>query len=227
MDLLTFLAQAAETTATQPAAEGTIPTDLIWKHVTSLGIVEALTFISFGTVCLFYGWRIFKILVTISFALLGLLLGVWMNQSFIAGNVIWLGVMFAALFALISIPLMRWGVSLLGAAAGGILTGGGWLAVGLPERYIWAGALIGVVAGAMISFIVFKIAVMLFTSLGGSALMVVGGLAVLYKHMGAAEKLQDLVFNQKWFLPLMLVVPMVVGIALQYRFIKSAKDWSV
>jgi hypothetical protein len=135
--------------------------------------------------------------------------------------------MSAALFALMSIPLMRWGVMLLGAAAGGILTGGGWLAIGLPERYIWAGALVGVVAGAMISFIVFKIAVMLFTSLGGSALMVVGVLAILYKYMGAAEKLQDLFFNKKWFLPLMLLAPMVIGIILQYRFIKGAKDWSV
>jgi hypothetical protein len=227
MDLLTILAQAAETTTRQAAGEGTVPTNLIWEHITSLGLVEALTFVSFGVVCLFYGWRVFKILVTICFALVGLLLGVWANKSLIGGNVIWLGVMSAALFALMSIPLMRWGVMLLGAAAGGILTGGGWLAIGLPERYIWAGALVGVVAGAMISFIVFKIAVMLFTSLGGSALMVVGVLAILYKYMGAAEKLQDLFFNKKWFLPLMLLAPMVIGIILQYRFIKGAKDWSV
>jgi hypothetical protein len=227
MDMLTILAQAAETTARKAAGEGTVPTDLIWEHITSLGLVEALTFISFGVVCLFYGWRVFKILVTICFAMVGLLLGVWANKSLIGGNVIWLGVMSAALFALMSIPLMRWGVMLLGAAAGGIMTGGGWLAMGMPERYIWAGALVGVVAGAMISFIVFKIAVMLFTSLGGSALMVVGVLAILYKYMGAAEKLQDLFFNKKWFLPLMLLTPMVIGIILQYKFIKGAKDWSV
>ena len=227
MDLITILAQATETTTRETAREGIIPTSLIWEHITSLGLVEALTFISFGVVCLFYGWRVFKILVTISFALLGLLLGVWANKALIGGNVIWLGAISAALFALMSIPLMKWGVTLLGVAAGGVLTGGGWLAVGLPDRYIWAGALIGVVAGAMISFIVFKIAVMLFTSLGGSALMVVGVLAVLYKYMGAQEKLQELVFNEKWFLPVMLVVPMAVGIILQNKFIKGAKDWTV
>ena len=231
MDLLTILAQAAETTTEtatrEVAGEGIVPTDLLWQHITSLGLVEALTFISFGVVCLFYGWRVFKILVTICFAMVGLLLGVWANKALIGGNVIWLGVMSAALFALMSIPLMRWGVMLLGAAAGGILTGGGWLALGLPERYIWAGALVGVVAGAMISFIVFKIAVMLFTSLGGSALMVVGVLAVLYKYMGAAEKLQGWFFNEKWFLPLMLLTPMAIGIIIQYRFIKGAKDWTV
>ena len=225
--MITILAQATETTTRETAGEGIIPKDLIWEHITSLGLVEALTFISFGAVCLFYGWRVFKILVTISFALLGLLVGIWANKTLIEGNVIWLGALSAALFALMSIPLMKWGVMLLGAAAGGVLTGGGWLATGLPERYIWAGALIGVVAGAMISFIVFKIAVMLFTSLGGSSLMTVGVLAVLYKYTGAAERLQELVFNEKWFLPLLLVVPMAVGIILQNKFIKGAKDWTV
>jgi hypothetical protein len=243
MELLTILAQAAETAtreaargaAHEAAGEGTVPAististilNFIWEHVTSLGPVEALTFISFGVVWLFYGWRVFKILVTICFALGGLLLGIWANNALIHGNVIWLSALFAALLAIMSIPLMRWGVTLLGAAAGGVLTAGGWIALRLPEQYIWAGAIIGIIAGAMISFIVFKIAVMLFTSLGGSALMVVGVLAILYKYMGAAERLQDLFFNKKWFLPLMLLTPIVIGIILQYRFIKGAKDWSV
>jgi len=227
MDFFAILAQAAEDTTREAGKGGIVPLDLIWEHITTLGLVEALTFISFGTVCLFYGWRVFKILVTISFALLGLLLGVWANKQLIGGNVIWLGLISAALFAFMSIPLMRWGVTLLGAAAGGVLTGGGWLAMGLPERYIWAGALVGVVAGAMISFIVFKIAVMLFTSLGGSGLVTVGVLAVLYKYMGAAEKLHDLVYDKKWFLPALLLGPMAIGIILQNKFIKSAKDWTV
>ena len=82
-------------------------------------------------------------------------------------------------------------------------------------------------AGGMISFIVFKVAVILFTSLGGSGLMVVGVLAVLYQYMGAAEKLEEIVFNVKWFLPAALLVPMAVGIVLQHKFIKGAQDWTV
>jgi hypothetical protein len=227
MDCLTILAQAAKTAGEKTPSEGILPIDLIWQHVTSLDLVEALTFISFGAVCLFYGWRVFKILVTICFALLGLFAGVWANKLLIGGNVIWLAVLCVVLFALLSIPLMRWGVSILGAAAGGVLTGGGWLALGLPEQYIWAGGLVGLVAGGMISFIIFKAAVMLFTSLGGSALMLVGALAVVYRYMGAPTRLEDLVFNQKWFLPLVLLGPMVVGMILQYRFIEHAKDWNI
>lgn len=231
MDYLIILAKAAEKAATNEASKkaaekGIIPIDLFWEHITSLDLVEALTFIAFGFVCLFYGWRVFKILVTICFGLFGMMVAVWAN-IYIQGQVVWLALVSVVLFGALSIPLMRYGVMLLGAAAGGIITGGGWLAAGLPEQYIWAGALVGVIAGGLISFIVFKIAVMLFTCLGGSSLIVVGFLAILYKYMGAAEKLQETVFEKKWFLPLMLVVPMVAGIVLQYRFIKGTKDWDI
>ena len=229
MDLLTILAQAAETTTREAAGEGIVPTILnfIWEQATSLRPVEVLIFICFGTVCLFYGWRVFKILATECFAVGGFLLGWWANKELIKGNGIWLGTMSAGLFAFMSIPLLRVGVMLLGAAAGAVLTSAGWYALQLPTQHIWAGAAIGAIAGGMISFIVFKIAVILFTSLLGSAMILAGVLAVLYKYMGAAEGLQGRVFNDKWFLPLMLLTPMVIGMILQYRFIKGAKDWSV
>jgi len=229
MDYLTILAQAAKTTGPETAGaaeEGIVPIDLIWQQITSLGLVEALTFIAFGTVCLFYGWRVFKILVTICFGLIGLFVAVWANK-YIEGQVIWLALVSVVLFAVLSIPLMRYGVTFLGAAAGAILTGGCWLAAGLPEKYIWAGALVGIIAGAMISFIVFKIAVMLFTSLGGSSLLVIGILAIIYQYMGTDEKLKQLVFEQKWFLPLTLLGPLVLGIILQNKFIKGTKNWDI
>jgi len=232
MDSVTILAGAVESSSRTPeaaeAAEGAVvPIDVIWERIISLDLLEALTFISFGVVCLFYGWRVFKILVTICFALLGLLVGVWTNRLLIGGNVIWLAAITTVVFAFLSVPLMRWGVSILGAVAGGVLTSGAWLALELPEKYIWAGGLIGLIAGGMISFIIFKAAVMLFTSLGGSGLIVVGTLAILYNYMGASERLQLLVFDQKWFLPVVLVVPMAIGMLLQNKFIKGARDWNI
>lgn len=225
----TILAQAVETAGPEAEAveEGFVPVNQVWEQITSLNLTEALIFISFGAVCLFYGWRVFKILVTICFALLGLFIGVWANKVLIGGNVIWLAAICMVLFAFFSVPFMRWGVSILGAVAGGILTSGVWLALGLPEKFIWAGGLIGIVAGGMISFIIFKVAVMLFTSLGGSGLMVAGILAIMYQYMAGPEELEELVFNQKWFLPVMLLVPMAVGILLQNKFIRGARDWTV
>jgi len=228
MNYITILAQAAGNSGSEAAEGGIVPMNLIWQHIISLGIVEALTFISFGIVCLLYGWRIYKILVSISFGLVGLTIAILANR-YISGVIIWLALMSVVLFTVVSIPLMRYGVAALSAAACGILTGGGWLAVGLPEQYILAGILIGVVAGAMISFIAkcYKISVMLFTSFGGSSLIVAGVLAVIYHYMVEAEKLKQIVFEQKWFLPIMLLVPIALGMYLQNKFIKSAKNWGI
>ncbi len=232
MDNLLSIWQAAflmaqETAQPSAAQSPTSAIAVVWQHVSTLDVVEALTFISFGVVCLFYGWRIFKILVTICFGLLGLLVGIWANQQLIGGNVVWLAMICILFFSILSIPFMRWGVSILGSVSGGILTAGATLALGLhDQRLLLAGGLTGLVAGGMISFIVFKAAVILFTSLGGSGLVATGLLAVLHQNVDP-KKLEVFVFDYRWFLPVMILVPMIIGMILQYRFIKTAQDWSV
>lgn len=228
MDSVTILAQAVETTGPETAEGGFGPINLFWEQITSLSHVEALTFISFGVVCLFYGWRVFKVLVVINFGLLGLVLGikitgliVGLNNQFVGGLV---GMV---ILAVLSVPLMRWAVCLLGAAAGGILTSGIWYACGLTERYIWAGALIGMIAGGMMSFIIFKAAVILFTSMWGSGLIVVGFMALLYLYPNTKEQVGELIFTLKWFLPAALTAPTLMGIILQHKFVKGSKDWDL
>jgi len=228
MDCVTILAHAVETASAQPAEEAFGPIETIWGYITSLNLVEAMTFISFGVVCLFYGWRVFKILVVISFALLGLFLGVSVTHKIVGLNSQLVGGLIGmALLAVLSIPLIRWAVCILGAAAGGILSSGIWYACGLPERYILAGALIGMVAGGMISFIVFKIAVILFSSLSGSGLIVVGFLALLYIYPHTTERVEEIIFTKKWFLPVALMVPTLIGIFMQNKFVKDSKDWDL
>ncbi|UCD50363.1 MAG: hypothetical protein JSW27_22905 [Phycisphaerales bacterium] len=225
--MMTWIWTVLAVAAAEGPQEGVLPLDVMWKYVNSLGLVEALTFISFGSVCLFYGWRVFKILVTICFGLLGLFLGVWANDQLIGGNVIWLSLICTIFFAVLSIPFMRWGVTLLGAFSGGILTGGVWLAAGLPDQYVWAGGLVGLIAGGMISFIVFKVAVILFTSLGGSTLTVVGILAILYSYIlaGRSEQFEAFVFANQWLLPTLLLIPMGFGIFLQNKFSQTDQSW--
>ena len=214
--------------AGQAAQEQVVPFDMMWKYIRSLGLVEALTFISFGSVCLFYGWRVFRILVTICFGLLGLTLGVWANDRLIGGDVIWLSLICSIFFAVLSVPFMRWGVTILGAISGGVLTAGVWLAAGLPEEYVWAGGLVGLIAGGMISFIVFKIAVILFTGLGGSTLMVVGALAIIHRYMvnGKGEDFESFVHSNQWFLPVLLLAPMFVGMYFQNKLSKTDPNWA-
>jgi hypothetical protein len=229
MNCLNILAWAAENgTTTEGAEEGIVPIQAFWDQITSLNVVEALTFLSFGTICLLYGWRVFKILVVINFGLAGLILGMAIIERInglnnqLAGGLVCMG-----LLAVLSVPLMRWSISILGAVAGGILTSALWYACGLTEQYIWAGALVGIIAGGMISFIVFKAAVMLFTSLWGSSLVVVGLLALLYIYPKSSASVESMVFNHKWFLPAALIFPTAVGVILQNQFVKKSKDWNI
>lgn len=227
MGLSQILAQAAQGAPIYDRP--VVPVEWIWSQITELSWLQAVLAVSFGIVYMLYGWRIFRILVVISFGLIGMVLGIMAGQS-IGGSLghVWGGVLGCALLAFVSVPLMKWCVCLLGAAAGGILTGGLWYALDLPEVYIWAGAAVGAVAGGMISFIVLKVAVMLFTSLGGSAIVAVGALSLLYhleRITQSPPRIHTYVHEFRWFLPTVLIVPTIFGIIMQNRFIKHSHKW--
>jgi len=228
MDYVTILAQATEESSRQAVEGGVVPIEWFWGQITSLNLLEALTFMSFGAVCLLYGWRVFKVLVVINFGLLGLVMGMTLVEKIsgptyqLMGGLIGMGVL-----AVLSVPLMRWAVCVLGAAAGGIITSGIWYACGLTEQYIWAGGLIGIVGGGMISFIIFKAAVILFSSMWGSGLIVSGSLALLYTYPKTAMQVESMVFTLRWFLPVVLMVPTLVGIVVQHSFVKDSKNWNL
>jgi len=228
MEPLTILAQAAESSS-EPVFRVQSVFDALWGQVTALSWLQAVIAISFGVVYLLYGWRIFKVVVVICFGLAGLFIGIDVGNRF--GSPILGGVAGLVVLGGISLPLMRWAVSLLGAIAGGIITSGIWYAVGLPERYIPAGALIGIIAGGMISFIVFRIAVMLFTSFGGGILIITGLLALLYRYESIQNPptaaMKDMLYNHHWFLPALLIAPTIIGIIVQTKFLKTTKTWTV
>jgi hypothetical protein len=228
MEHLTILAQAAKS-----SSEALISTqsvlDSIWEQVTTLSWLQAVIAISFGVVYLLYGWRIFKVLVVICFGLVGLFAGIKIGARF--NSELFGGVIGLSVLAGVSVPLMRWAVSILGAIAGGILTSGVWYAFELPEKYMPAGALIGIVAGGMISFIVFRIAIMLFTSFGGGALIVTGLLALVHRYESIqnppTESIKPMLYNHHWFVPVLMLAPTFIGIIIQSKFIKSSRSWNV
>ena len=227
VDPLVMLAQTTESAETV-TTEVFAPVEVFWQQVTSLGLPEALMFISFGAVCLMYGWRVFRILVVIIFALLGMVIGATAAAKISgANNQVLGGFIGLVLFGALAMPLMRWGVSILGALAGGIVTAGMWYAFELPEKYILAGGLIGIIAGGMIAFIALKWAVILFSSLGGSALLITGLFALFYLWDETSEQIQQLVYEQNWFLPVALIIPTALGFILQHKFVKRSSQWSI
>lgn len=216
-----ILAQIAE--QSKQGIESYVPLDFIWEQITTLTWLQAVLAISFGAVYMIYGCRIFRILVITAFGLVGMSAGIKLGQALGTSDwQIWGGVIGAVVLGAISIPLMRYAVSLLGAIAGGILTAGVWYAAGLPENYlIFAGALIGFIAGGMISFIIFDAAVILFTSLGGAVLVIVGCLSLLWNYNETSENVYDWVYSYKWFLPAAVAFATLVGVLVQRQIGKT------
>lgn len=224
---LVHAAALSQTEQVSPVAQ---TLNFIWQQITDLSWLHAVIAISVGVVYMLYGWRIFRVLVVIAFGLLGMFGGIIAGAQM--GSRIWGGILGFVLLAILAVPLMKWCVSMLGAVAGGIITGGLWYACGLPHQYIWAGAIIGVVAGGLISFILLKVSVMLFTSLGGSVIMITGMLALLCQYEShmvepATSHIHDLVYYHQWFLPVALILPTVIGMAVQNKFIKHSQSWEI
>lgn len=227
---MTPLLQAAVVSQTETLSPVDQTLTFIWQQITDLSWLHAVIAISVGVVYMLYGWRIFRVLVVIAFGLLGMSGGIIAGAQM--GSKIWGGILGFILLAVLAVPLMKWCVSVLGAVAGGIITGGLWYACGLPHEYLWAGAIIGIVGGGLISFILLKVSVMLFTSLGGSVIMITGLMALLYQYeshvvVPATSHIHDMVYYHQWFLPVVLILPTVIGMAVQNKFIKHSQSWEI
>jgi hypothetical protein len=216
---LPILAETNSTTGVVSETTVSEAVDYCWAQITGLSWFEAVIAIAFGAILLFHGWRIYKTLVVVSFAILGLFIG--MAVGIKAGSPIWGAIVGILVLGFISLPLMQWAISILGAMAGGVLAAGFWYAVSLPENYVWAGALIGIVAGGMISFIVIKAAVVLFTSLQGAMLISAGALALLAEWSQTGAGTREIFFEQKWFFPALLAFITAAGMYIQMKFNKG------
>ena len=98
-----------------------------------------------------------------------------------------------------------------------------------------AGASQGVlifIAGGLISFIMLKVSVMLFTSLGGSLITVTGLLALLYQYdVRVSDPMTfytyNLILTHAWFLPLAVIIPTIAGMLVQNKLIKHSPKWEI
>jgi len=239
MENLAIIAQAVQSPA-GPASCAVfipLPLDSIWREITALSWMHAVLAVSFGAVYLVYGWRIFKMLVVICSGLAGLLAGIEIGSQFPAmGNTlvelhnleIWTGIIMACFMAIIAIPLMKWAVSILGSISGGIVAIGIWRVCNFPEEYALAGMVVGLVAGGMICFIVFRMAVMLFTSVGGSILVTAGILSLLNRYESIqnppSENIKTMFYHTDWFLPAFLLASTLIGMIIQSRLSRGSQN---
>jgi hypothetical protein len=235
MDLMSLLATVSEqASSASPLFDVEEAKLSLYELVSGLHWLYAMLLLSVGVVYMLYGWRIFRALVVISFGFMGMFLGMLSADKLSTNDhaLMWGGIIGMALFAAIAVPLMKWCVSVLGAMAGGILTSGIWIALDLSDAYLPAGFIVGFIAGGLISFIMLKVSVMLFTSLGGSLITVTGLLALLYQYdVRVSDPMTfytyNLILTHPWFLPLAVIIPTIGGMLVQNKLIKHSPKWEI
>jgi hypothetical protein len=187
-------------------------TDLLqWCH--DMSPAAATVLIIGGIIFLLFGWQIFKALVTLNAALLGAYIGSRFGQ--VVGSSLAGALVGAFFIAALTWPVMKYAVAVMGGIFGALLGASAWRAAGLEPGLCWAGALIGLITFGLLSFIIFKGSVMMYTSLQGSVMLIFGILGLIYKYQDLAPRVTENMTVQPFLLPLAIFIPAFLGLIYQ------------
>ncbi len=212
--LLAFGKKAAATQPWAPGVPGTWPaqTDLL-TACQNMGPGESCILVLLGIIYLMFGYAIFKLLVTFNALAAGAYLGAILGKT---GNAVAAGALIGAIIAAaITFPLMKYAVMIMGGIFGAALGASLWRQGGLQADLAWAGALSGMIFFGMLSMIVFRGSVILYTSLQGSVMLVFGILGLLYKYQSMAPDVTAMFSKRAFILPTVVLLPALVGLLYQ------------
>jgi hypothetical protein len=178
-----------------------------------MGALTAALLVLAGCVYLVFGMYAYRALITINAAVAGAYLGALIGTK--AGNAT-AGAMVGGFAACaLAWPMMKYAVAITGAVFGLLLGASIWRAAGLEAQYAWAGGGMGLIFFGMLSFLLFRGSIMMFTSLQGSVMLVFGLLGLIYKYQDLAPKVNDHLLARQFLLPLFIFVPATLGLIWQ------------
>jgi hypothetical protein len=166
-----------------------------------------------GIIYIGFGWYLYKALVTLNAALVGAYVGALIGQK--TGATVPGAMLGGFTAAAITWPMMKWAVAVMGGIFGALLGASVWRACGLEGNLAWAGGGMGLIFFGLISFILFRGSVMMFTSLQGSVMLTFGILGLCYKYQDLAPKITDNMLMKPFILPACIFVPTIIGLIYQ------------
>jgi hypothetical protein len=193
------------------------------QYLSSMDPLQAVVLLAIGLTYMLAGYKLFRVLVTANMAFLGFALGHIMgnwaqsphNLPFVAG------VAGALLLGVLSWPLMKFAVSLMGGLIGAAVGAMAWrylVRVAGHEPlvpYYGVGAMLGMVTLGMLTFVIFRMTIIIFTSLQGSAMAVAAALSMLLQYERFRQDVEDGLMNNVHLLPLLILVPTIIAIVIQ------------
>ncbi|MFG0329766.1 MAG: hypothetical protein ACF8PN_07710 [Phycisphaerales bacterium] len=178
-----------------------------------LHIVWAGIFVAVGLLSVLNGYRWHRFIVlTIAF-FVGLGLGNWMSRSMEASLVV--AACVGVLLAVVAWPLMRYAIAVCGGLAGAFVGANAWTAMSMPPETHYAGALIGLVAFGMASFILYRVVIIGMTCIAGAFVCVVGVITLLMHVESLQSVIRDAFTGNTIIMPMLVLVTAVTGFVIQ------------
>jgi hypothetical protein len=228
MNILAQAAAAAPAAPEAPAAPpATQPAAVAWPHLPqhwpaqgdvlswaqNVGALTAAVMVLAGVIYLLYGVYAYRMLVTMNAAVVGAYIGGLLGEQ--AGNATAGAMVGGFACAALSWPLMKYAVAIMGGAFGMVLGAAVWRSCNLDVQYAWSGGMMGLIFFGMLSFLLFRGSIMMYTSLQGSVMLVFGLLGLIYKYQDIAPKLTDDLNARAFILPMIIFIPATLGLIWQ------------
>lgn len=195
------------------------PDDLL-NLLSDFSFFNAAVAVVLGVLCVLNGYRWHKwVMVVLAFFggyLIGTLLSQHMGRSAI------IAVSLGLLFAIVAGPMLKVVVAIFAGITGAFIGANVWSAVGsVPGDMSWAGAAMGFIVLAMASLIVFRLVVVLSTSIGGAAMIVFGGITLLLQVPDWEQGVRSGLSDHTLMIPLLVLVAAAGGFVLQESRVRA------
>ncbi|MCC6423968.1 MAG: hypothetical protein IT447_10855 [Phycisphaerales bacterium] len=184
---------------------------LTWCQTMSPGMAALLVLA--GVIYLLFGYYMFKVLITVNAGIMGGYLGAVIGTKFDAALAS--AILGAFICAAICWPLMKWAVAVMGGVVGAAIGASIWRSAGLDPAFAWAGAMTGLVGFGMLSFILFRGSIMMYTSLQGAVMLVFGILGLIYKYHQVAPQITNGLTVNALVMPMTILIPAIIGVIFQ------------
>jgi hypothetical protein len=185
---------------------------LTWCQQIGPGLAALLVLV--GVIYLLFGLNIFKALVMLNAACVGAAVGMLIADKANAAEIP-LAITGAFIAAVLTWPLMRWAVAIMGGVFGMLLGASLWRAFGLEPTFAWAGGGMGLILFGLLSFILFRGCVMTFMSLQGAVMLVFGVLGLVFKYHEVTPRITSCFALKPFLLPMIVFIATVLGIVYQ------------
>jgi len=227
-----LLAQAAEPTTTDtplPILSRMLTRMDILNHpgelmgsLASMHIVWASVLVVVGALCVLNGYRWHKYVIVICAFLGGLALGHLLSQQMGQSKIVMAAI--GLLCAVVATPMLRIAVAVFGGLTGAFIGANAWTAFSASPDAHLAGAGMGFIALGMLAFIMYRLVIVLFTSIGGAAMVVVGSVTLLLHVPGWETAIEQSLSSHPLMLSLLVGVAAVTGVVLQHSAMQGANE---